>query len=543
MSLHRIHKKIQKLFRDPKQFFLDSKIRKFTEAELLTRNIRGLFDNKSLSEKSFRSCKSGNFFQEMQSDLLPREQPLTIDTIKTELSSQALVFYIDDYSVNKPVICIIESELSNYINSLVRICHSHSLKIFYNKNKKLYAPKTLREIYRDLSTLPVIDIKLVDKRSTATFYFEIQIWKEFEDYFMAPKANMISRKVWKRSFKDAGIPTLTKQCYLSDIIGTNLDYDIQFDIDYVFTWVNDQDENWRKLYNSHKPGSTSDSNSLSRFYNRDELKYSLRAIDMYAPWVRRIHIVSNCKPPLWLNIDHPKVNWVYHEQIFSPEILPTFSSHAIESRLHKISGLSNHFIYSNDDFMLSRPTHKTDFFEPNGLCKIRFEPYGNVNGDININEQDYLNAARNCQKLIEIDFNISPTQLHCHAPQALRKDILEEMELKYQKEFSLTASSKFRSIADIAVTGFLFHHYTYVTGRGIKDYTKTMLIQQNHNFSSRYKMLLDQKDILDKNKRYLSFCINDGADSHLNDKWNKQTSHFLDAYFSCPSSFEFDGNV
>ena len=225
-------------------------------------------------------------------------------------------------------------------------------------------------------------------------------------------------------------------------------------------------------------------------------------------------------------------------EIFDEAHLPTFSSHAIETRLHKIPGLSNHFVYSNDDFLLTRPCLKSDFFESNGLCKLKLEEWGSVNGEPVESEPDYLNGARNCQQLIERDFGVSPTQLHCHAPQALRIDILEEMEARYPKEFERTTAAKFRAVTDVAVTGFFFHHYAYVTGRAIKGDAKTMLIQQNHSFARRYASVLAEKEEAVIEERHLSVCVNDGADSHLNQKWNRLTAQFLGEYFPDKSTYE-----
>ncbi|HGK6157387.1 TPA: hypothetical protein ACJ3HD_002201 [Neisseria meningitidis] len=36
----------------------------------------------------------------------------------------------------------------------------------------------------------------------------------------------------------------------------------------------------------------------------------------------------------------------------------------------------------------------------------------------------------------------------------------------------------------------------------------------------------------------MSVCINDGADSHLNEEWNVQVIKFLETLFPLPSSFE-----
>ena len=39
----------------------------------------------------------------------------------------------------------------------------------------------------------------------------------------------------------------------------------------------------------------------------------------------------------------------------TPSVLPTHNSHAVESQLHSIAGLAEHFLYSNDDMFFGRP--------------------------------------------------------------------------------------------------------------------------------------------------------------------------------------------
>lgn len=53
--------------------------------------------------------------------------------------------------------------------------------------------------------------------------------------------------------------------------------------------------------------------SSSRFEDNDELRYSLRSVEKYAPWVRHIFIVTNGQIPHWLDLENPRVTIVTHE--------------------------------------------------------------------------------------------------------------------------------------------------------------------------------------------------------------------------------------
>lgn len=127
-----------------------------------------------------------------------------------------------------------------------------------------------------------------------------------------------------------------------------------FPIDLVYTWVDGNDPVWqaKKAY-WQKQYAPDDEYAISpaRWRDRDELKYSLRSVEQYMPWVNNIYIVTDNQVPAWLNINHPKIKIVDHSEIFPAEALPVFNSIAIESRLAYIPDLSEHFIYSNDDFL------------------------------------------------------------------------------------------------------------------------------------------------------------------------------------------------
>lgn len=103
--------------------------------------------------------------------------------------------------------------------------------------------------------------------------------------------------------------------------------------------------------------------SASRFEDNEELRYSLRSVEKHAPWVRHIFIVTNGQIPSWLNLDNPRVSVVTHQDIFlNHSHLPTFSSPAIEAHIHRIPGLSQKFIYLNDDVMFGKDVWPDDFY-------------------------------------------------------------------------------------------------------------------------------------------------------------------------------------
>ncbi|XP_067143538.1 N-acetylglucosamine-1-phosphotransferase subunits alpha/beta isoform X2 [Centruroides vittatus] len=103
--------------------------------------------------------------------------------------------------------------------------------------------------------------------------------------------------------------------------------------------------------------------SSSRFADNEELRYSLRSLEKHAPWIHHVYIVTNGQIPHWLNLDNPRISIITHEEIFpNKSHLPTFSSPAIETHLHRIPGLSKKFLYLNDDVMFGKDVWPEDFY-------------------------------------------------------------------------------------------------------------------------------------------------------------------------------------
>lgn len=97
----------------------------------------------------------------------------------------------------------------------------------------------------------------------------------------------------------------------------------------------------------------------------------MRSLIAFAPWVHHIYLVTNGQIPYWLNLDHPRLSVITHEDIFTNKShLPTFSSPSIETHIHRIPGLSSKFIYLNDDVMFGREVYPDDFYTHNSGQKV-----------------------------------------------------------------------------------------------------------------------------------------------------------------------------
>ncbi|KAF1716438.1 capsular biosynthesis protein [Pseudoxanthomonas yeongjuensis] len=144
------------------------------------------------------------------------------------------------------------------------------------------------------------------------------------------------------------------------------------DIDAVVTWVDGADPaHQQKLsaYLSRTGSVRGGSAHTTRFNDAGELDYCLASLLRFAPWLRRIHVVTDMQVPRQLprladSAYADRVRLVDHREIFSgfEEFLPTFNSESISSVLWRIPGLAEQFLYINDDMMLLRPVREADFF-------------------------------------------------------------------------------------------------------------------------------------------------------------------------------------
>ena len=243
------------------------------------------------------------------------------------------------------------------------------------------------------------------------------------------------------------------------------------EVDVVYTWVNHQDAAWQRLY--EKAASTlpqdgsihRSAKTIARFQNRNELLFSINSVKKYAPWVRHIYVVTNCALPREL-IDDEQVTKVSHEEIFpDPGVLPNFNSRAIETNLHHVDGLSEHFLYFNDDFFLCRPVSRDDFFSPDGKIFVfpskHDMPYEKT-GVLSPFEHGALNACR----LVTEDTGYVPQKRLHHAPYVLTRGSLYELESKYQALIDATRTHKFRDNSDIPLATSLHAYYAVAHQRG-----------------------------------------------------------------------------
>lgn len=315
---------------------------------------------------------------------------------------------------------------------------------------------------------------------------------------------------------------------------------VTFPIDLVYTWVDGGDPAWLQRKNVvlrelDAAETSQDAYDVSRYRSRDELRYSLRSVAMFADFVRHIYVVTDDQVPPWLNTDHPRVTVVAHKEIFRDAgKLPTFNSHAIETRLHHIDGLAEHYLYLNDDFLFCRTVSPETFFLSNGL--VQFFPSNALIGlgDGGGPGRSVDDAARNSQELIHVHFGRAIYQKMKHAPYPQRRSVLYEAEDIFAEEFDRTAASQFRSPSDLPVASAFSHYYGYLTGRAIPGSIVARYVELGADDFDRKLRALRRRHNSD------TLCINDAAADDTPDLSGRERRlrEFLETYWPVKSEFE-----
>lgn len=307
------------------------------------------------------------------------------------------------------------------------------------------------------------------------------------------------------------------------------------DIDLVYLWVNGNDPKWIAKRNAciGEP-SKAEENCKGRYVNNDELKFSLRSVEKYAPWIRKIFIVTDDQAPEWLDTSHPKIQIVDHTEILPPECLPCFNSVVIEHHLHRIPGLSEHFLYANDDMYINKPVTPETFFDKDLLPKMRLNrrPFRKLTllyrtKVLGKRLRNYNQTIHNAALLVEQKYGIYYNGKTHHNIDAYLKSGYRHAREVFDNEIKATLSNHVRSSNDIQRNIYSYvalaekrAHLCYVTQR------------------TSFRFHIDNRKLYRKFDRYnpMLFCMNDSQ--YANDEDRKCAVVFLNKLFPDKSRFE-----
>ena len=318
-------------------------------------------------------------------------------------------------------------------------------------------------------------------------------------------------------------------------------------IDIVYTWVDGSEPEWisKRDFWAKKEGFEINS-ANGRYMNNDELKYSLRSIDQYAPWINNVYIITDNQLPNWLNTNNDKIKIVKHEDIIPSKYLPTFNSYVIEFCICNIPDLAEKFLYANDDMFMLKRLKPDFFFSSNGKPIFRFfDKYELCD--------DYEKQLLNADTLVLQKYGKSIGLYPHHNIDAYIKSDISNCCKEFSDSIEKTLNSRFRTSENISRA--LYAYYAILINHGVQKKLINPIKIHSYNkyipFSSKIIRYINSRIAEEsvyigadkdnyssflKNKTTKLFCLND---NELTSDVNRVLiKDFLEQMFPAKSSFE-----
>lgn len=314
-------------------------------------------------------------------------------------------------------------------------------------------------------------------------------------------------------------------------------YTKPLEIDLVYLWVDGSDQEWlakKKQFLGESINLNTEATSKARNADNDELKYSLRSAEKYAPWIRRIFVVTDEQTPKWLNLQNEKIEIVDIRKLLPAEALPCYNSVIIEHFLYKIPGLSEHFLYANDDMFFNAHVEPSFFFTEEGTPIVRLQRsfthkwINQCRRRLKIHTNIYRKTIERAALLIDEKYGkyYSGTPHH-NIDSYLKSDYQYVSADLFRQEIGSTITHHLRSVDDIQRIVYLY--YALAAKRGTLRYV-------SRRESCRIR--IHKPDFMGFIRTYKPtlFCLNDSH--HATDEDRGRVVPFLENLFPEKSSFE-----
>lgn len=327
-------------------------------------------------------------------------------------------------------------------------------------------------------------------------------------------------------------------------------------VDIVITWVDGKDPIWLESRNKYRLDNYLPVNNVedsTRFRSWDNLQYIFRGIENYMPWVNHVYLVTSGQCPEWIDLSNRRLTLVDHKDFIPSEYLPTFNSNTIDLNLFRIKGLSEKFIYFNDDMFVLNKTKKEDFYingvpcdsacispQPIHRDDIRNIEINNLKilndhfsmQDIKTNSKKWFDVFRYkglaLRSILFSNFSTIIGIYEPHLPISHLKSNCEEIWEKEFEELNNTSLHHFRSTED--VNQWLFRNWMLLGGQFMpRNINYGTYINSNY-VSDVCKLILHSS--------YKLVCINDGSTNEQFEDDKKQINNAFQKKFPQKSSFE-----
>ena len=285
--------------------------------------------------------------------------------------------------------------------------------------------------------------------------------------------------------------------------------------------------------------------------DNEELKYSVRSILEYIPWVRKIFILMpNEKVKYFKPYDEIKEKIVYVKDI---DVLGYESAniYAFTFNLFRLEkfGLSNNFIYMDDDFFIGKELKKTNFFYYDENEK-RVVP-SLLNSDFNeLNKEKTLTNYQNVYKTKD---TLAP---QCFMAWILSLLSTQKFFIDYYKNMSLikptpTHNAISYNIQDLKeIYELVVNNYEYAN-ETLNSVERHILTLQTQHFVDLYEMNIKKRkvhtiptNVIPMNMLKMGymnielFAINTGGDKIYTDEEKRNQKVLMQRRFPNPTPYE-----
>ncbi len=292
--------------------------------------------------------------------------------------------------------------------------------------------------------------------------------------------------------------------------------------DVVYTWVNGADSDYIQKRNAY--ANDKKDRNPERFRDPFEmLKYSLRSLETYFNSFNKLYILTQ-RPqvPEWMDTASDRIQIVHHDQVIPEAYRPTFNSNVIESFLHRIPGISENFLYMNDDYLFGNPVTLKSFYKDE-----KYRIFNTLFGE-NLKWRIY-DGYRDIIGLGIIE----------HQPILINKDYWKEAYTLFPEKVERTRLSRFRKDTNICPYK-LYRYYMLKHKREESKPVKITELKDEFIFHKLTNNLKKQEQFFQKMKTSAPdyYCLNDDLRDNPNPKVVRLVKNFLEQKYSVPSSFE-----
>lgn len=290
-------------------------------------------------------------------------------------------------------------------------------------------------------------------------------------------------------------------------------------MDVVYTWVDGTRPDYWDLLATY----SEEKRDLNPERFRDEyqiLRYSMRSLRAYAPWLGKIYLFT-ARPhvPPWLDLEHPQIRVIHHDEVFDDaRALPTFNCYSIETQLQHLP-CSDPFLYFNDDYLLGAPCGLEQFRHPRRGIRV----FGTLVGE------------RLPWRIRHGGLSLGFSE---HTPLWIDKALYQRSMNLFEEERQKTLFSRFRKDWNLRMErAYRYYLLAHTRDRCVVPFWQALREVTFHKIKNN---LAEQQRLLARIVRLRPplLCFNDDQRDHPNPEVVKLVQDWLRAYYPVPAPWE-----